>query len=295
MHQPALGLDPHQTLTVRFELFLHLFQQPHEFPQRILQPQDADNYGDDHEDRVEEGREFQDIGHNGTVPLSCVQGIAQFALLLIVIRERRFPLFAASLMVWIPALFLPPEFFHPHSNWEHVVWMPCALALIPLQGLAVIEAFFAFAAERRMAAEISFAMGATALPFVLGVTVWPGGTLLQQVVQVALYQRVWCAVFSISTAVFFLIEMPREIALRTEGRHLLILSAWALSWAITSLHGASATWELSLSANEVFWARTALLAAWIISAMIRTSPGRPNGFRKPRLLTRFFSSERRAI
>jgi hypothetical protein len=194
--------------------------------------------------------------------LPLVQAAAQVSVILIGCRFwRRYPLFFLSLVVWLPTLLISMP---THSAWEHCVRLPCMLVLIPLQGCSALEVFFALGWKWQLTPKLSLALTGVSASVTLAFWVWPTGTVLQQILRVSLYQRVGTLTFAVLAAAFFIVLEPREIFGRVDGAHLLLFTAWMVTWVGASLVGPAATWTEQTAITWPFIARTALLLAWFM-------------------------------
>ena len=182
---------------------------------------------------------------------------------------RRYPMFFASLAVWLPVLWFGEV--APHEDFEHRVWLPCALALIPLQGLAALEAFFVFAGRYRRAARTSVLLAAVTVPFLVAFWQWPDGSALQQIVWTARFEQIGAVAFAVAAAAYFATRETERAFLSTEGMHVVLLAGWLFTWAAASLAGPASTWETQASVLWPYATRSAMLFMWLM--LLRPLPG----------------------
>jgi hypothetical protein len=174
---------------------------------------------------------------------------------------RKFPCFFMSLLVWLPVLWFQGA---PHEVLEHRIWLPCALALIPLQGLAALEAFFSFAGRYRRAARLSLMLSACTVPFLVAFWQWPVGGTLEQVIWAARFESIFAVAFAFAAAGYFAAHDTRDALLSTEGTHALLFAVWMFTWAAAALAGPATTWEIRAAVTWPFASRSALLLVWLM-------------------------------
>ena len=179
-------------------------------------------------------------------------------------NSRRFAALIVSLIAGVPLLCCPAS-----HDWEQAVWMPCALVMIPFQIIASLEAFFAFGGKYPIPQRVSVGLGILAFAFALAFWSAPTGDAVEQVVQVVRYQRVGCLVFLLLAAAFYMSVKPKELLQTREGRHLIWMGLWMVTWTLPILFPLPETWASWFSQSWMYYARVTLLASWVPVAMLR--------------------------
>ena len=185
-------------------------------------------------------------------------------LMLALWKCRRYPAFLISLAAALPFTLFGPEWFSPHANWERYLWFPCALVLIPMQGVAALEACLRFGERYQLASRIS----ASLVPFGIGAAIafwiWPGAfSTVGQVVIVARYQRVGCFVFLALATAFYATVQWRGLIARQDGAHLILMTLWAFTWMVPIIRPIPSTWGAWMDCTWMVMYRTWLLVAWV--------------------------------
>lgn len=190
--------------------------------------------------------------------------LLQSAVLLASYRSwKKYPLFLASLAVWLPVLWLPASGYYPHYHWEQRIWLPAVLFLIPLQALAALEAFFGFAGRFHLAPRVSIGLGSFSVAASLWSGYWRSADWVGQAVQVARYQRVGCCVFLLLAGGFYASVRPVELILTKEGRHLLLLAAWFVTWMLPIVSRMPGSWGEWMSDTWMVNGRCIVLVVWL--------------------------------
>jgi len=187
--------------------------------------------------------------------------IQAFAALLAL---RRFPVFGLSLLVWLPVLlwWRPGD---PESTWH--VWLPCAVIFAHFQTAAALEAVYRFGERYLLAVRLTVTFGffAVAAALYCWLRMPITGGVQRQVTVLVTYQRVGVAVFLVlAIALYATFVKLAEFRYRVEGRHLLVMAAIALSWAVPALWPRGGWFWWHAFNERVVWLRTGWLVVWMV-------------------------------
>jgi hypothetical protein len=211
-----------------------------------------------------------------------VPAILQTAVLLIGIwRTQRYHPFLLSLLAGLPVLWFPAEFYRPDVHWPQMawqqeIWLPSALLLIPMQALASLQAVFRFGERYWLVSRVTAVLGVFAVAGAGAFWVYPQGTVVQQVVLVAKYQRVACCIFLLAAVVFYAPKRWRGLVARQDGAHLALLALWSLTWAIPIIMPKSSTWDAWFTVEWPLVARSWLLVLWVGTVAMRKEHTAPS-------------------
>ena len=204
------------------------------------------------------------------MPLNLPAIIQTLAIGLALKRCRRYPAFLISLVAALPFMWFGPEWFSPLDDWQRYVWLPCALLLIPMQGIAALEACFRFGDRYKLVSRISAALAAFGYGAAVAFWVWPGtASTVSQVVMVARYQRVACFVFLTLATAFYATIQWRGLIARRDGAHLILMTLWAFTWMTPIIHPFPDSWVGWLRDDWMLTARTWLLVVWVGIVAVR--------------------------
>lgn len=210
---------------------------------------------------------------------------AQTAVILIGLwRAPQYIAFLLSLCAALPFMWLTPRDIHPvptsylshvppGESWEQGLWLPAVICLIPLQAVAALEALFGFGRRYRFAPSVAIAVAIFAGTAVIAFVVRPQGDTVGQVVQVARYQRVGTCVFLLLGCGWYASVAARDLLLRPEGAHLLLLAAWSVTWMIPIIRPIPPTWAEWLRTDWMIVARCAILMVWVGTVAMRRKDG----------------------
>ena len=179
-------------------------------------------------------------------------------------RCRRYPAFLISLIAALPFMWIGPENFILKENWERLVWLPCALLLIPTQAVAALEACLRFGERYQLASRVSATLASFGVGAAVAFWISPAAaSTVGQVIIVARYQRVGCFVFLTLATAFYTTVRWRGLIARRDGAHLILMTLWAFTWMVPIIRPIPLTWGAWMDCTWMVTYRTWLLVAWV--------------------------------